>query len=80
MVVEHPALLFEEIARVLRPGGRLLLHTPNATRNTTRLTRLLPGRLLAPVAGVLAIRVFRSPRWQHFRACLLIVAEPRPHA
>jgi SAM-dependent methyltransferase len=134
--VEHPALLFDEIARVLRPGGRLLLHTPNATGYTTRLTRLLPGRLLAPVAGVLlgraavdvypthyranteaalamllnagrwhlerieylessaqfarvppaaaleltAIRVFRSPRWQHLRACLLVVAERRPHA
>jgi SAM-dependent methyltransferase len=59
MVVEHveqPALLFDEIARVLRPGGRLLLHTPNADGYTTRLTRLIPGRLLGPLAGVLSGR------------------------
>jgi SAM-dependent methyltransferase len=134
MVVEHveqPVLLFNEIARVLRPGGRFLLHTPNAEGYTTRLTRLIPDRLLTPLAGVLlgraaadvypahyrantgtalaallngacwrlerveyvessaqlahvppaaalelaAIRMLRSPRWQHLRACLIVVAE-----
>jgi SAM-dependent methyltransferase len=56
MVVEHvahPDRLFAEIARVLRPAGRLLLHTPNANGYTTRLTRLLPDRFLAPLADSL---------------------------
>jgi SAM-dependent methyltransferase len=48
MVVEHldqPDRQFAEIARVLRPGGLLLLHTPNALGYQTRLSRLVPERV-----------------------------------
>jgi SAM-dependent methyltransferase len=56
MVVEHvaaPARLFAEIGRVLAPGGRVLIHTPNVHGYTTALTRLLPERALAPLARLL---------------------------
>ena len=56
MVVEHvqaPGLLFREIARVLRPGGSVIIHTPNESGYTTRLTQLIPERMLAPAAALL---------------------------
>jgi ubiquinone/menaquinone biosynthesis C-methylase UbiE len=56
MVVEHvknPAELFGEVARVLKPGGSFLVHTPNARGYTTRLARTIPGGLRPAVAGLL---------------------------
>lgn len=56
MVVEHvadPSRLFAEISRVLAPGGRVVLHTPNVNGYTTVVTRLLPERALAPLATLL---------------------------
>jgi len=56
MVLEHveePASLFQEIARVLRPGGRFLVHTPNSHGYTTMLTRLVPPVLRSGLAGLL---------------------------
>jgi SAM-dependent methyltransferase len=54
-VIEHlpgsPVPLLEEIARVLRPGGRLVLTTPNATRLHVRL-KLLLGRSNWPPLSV----------------------------
>src|SRR6185503_20661192 len=53
MVIEHveaPAQLFAEISRILAPGGRVIIHTPNVHGYTTAITRLLPDRTLAPVA------------------------------
>ena len=44
-VVEHladPERQFREIGRVLRPGGTLLLHTPNALGYPTMIGRLVP--------------------------------------
>jgi SAM-dependent methyltransferase len=46
MVFEHvdrPQQAFAEIARVLSPGGRVLVHTPNARGYTTILARLVPA-------------------------------------
>lgn len=59
MVVEHvasPERLFTEIGRILAPGGRVLIHTPNLHGYTTAMTRLLPERALAPLAKVLLRR------------------------
>jgi SAM-dependent methyltransferase len=47
MVAEHlesPETQFAEVARVLRPGGVFLFHTPNARAYTTRLARAIPDR------------------------------------
>ena len=59
MVVEHvatPERLFAEVRRVLTPGGRLIIHTPNVHGYTTAITRLLPERALAPLARILLRR------------------------
>jgi len=41
----HPETAFGEMARVLRPGGRLLLLTPNRRHYVPLLARFLPLRL-----------------------------------
>jgi SAM-dependent methyltransferase len=41
----HPEAAFGEMARVLRPGGRLLLLTPNRLHYVPLLARFLPQRL-----------------------------------
>lgn len=51
--VENPAALFGEVARVLRPGGSFLVHTPNSHGYSTRLTRLIPDRWRPRLALVL---------------------------
>lgn len=48
MVVEHldpPLPVFEEFARVLAPGGRIIVHTPYAHSYYVLASRFLPERL-----------------------------------
>lgn len=47
MVVEHldnPEVQFQEVYRVLKPGGLFLFHTPNALGYLTICARLVPSR------------------------------------
>jgi SAM-dependent methyltransferase len=71
MVVEHvvtPESLFEEVGRVLRPGGTFVLHTPNVHGYTTVLTRLIPARLRAMLASRLHDRAVEDVYPTHYRA------------
>lgn len=71
MVLEHlvhPDRVFAEVARVLTKGGRFLAHTPNAGGYTTRLTRLIPRRWRAPLAGFLHGRAPEDVYPAHYRA------------
>lgn len=46
MVVEHldkPATQFQEINRILKPGGIFIFHTPNIFGYTTAIARLIPN-------------------------------------
>jgi len=48
MVIEHlenPNIQFQEIKRILKPGGVLIFHTPNILGYTTMIARCIPRRL-----------------------------------
>jgi SAM-dependent methyltransferase len=66
--VEHPESLFAEIGRVLAPGGRALIHTPNLEGYTTRLTRAIPDSLLKPLAKALLNRASEDVYPTYYRA------------
>ena len=57
MVVEHvsdaSSPSSRRVHRILAPGGRLILHTPNGRGYTTLLTRLIPERRRAALAKLL---------------------------
>lgn len=60
MVAEHldePGECFREIARVLRPGGTLLIHTPNLHSPGIRFGALLPDALKRAL-----VRIMESDR------------------
>lgn len=42
--LDHPEQVFQEIARVLRPGGKLLFKTPNRNHYMPLIARLTPHR------------------------------------
>ena len=66
--VEHPNRLFAEIRRVLRPGGRALIHTPNSDGYTTRLTMAIPESLVRPLAKGLLNRAAEDVYPTYYRA------------
>jgi SAM-dependent methyltransferase len=71
MVIEHlpdPAVLFAEVARVLKPGGMFLLHTPNRTGYTTMLTRFIPSASRPRLARLLHGRNERDVYPTYYRA------------
>ena len=71
MVVEHvvePTRLFRELTRVLAPGGRIVVHTPNVSGYTTAVARLLPDRALAPLAHLLLGREAEDVYPAYYRA------------
>lgn len=71
MVLEHvavPAELFNEVARVLAPGGTFLAHTPRAFGYTTLLARAVPSRLRPKVAALLQARAEEDVYPTHYRA------------
>jgi ubiquinone/menaquinone biosynthesis C-methylase UbiE len=56
MVVEHlsePEIQFREVARVLKPGGLFIFHTPNALGYFAVLRRLVPGFINKRLAAIL---------------------------
>lgn len=56
MVVEHldaPSRQFAEIARVLKPGGLFLFHTPNVFGHPTLAARFIPHALKRRIARLL---------------------------
>jgi SAM-dependent methyltransferase len=71
MVVEHlhdPGVQFAEIGRVLRPGGTLLLHTPNALGYRTIISRVVPEVLKKPAIRILDTRPAADVFPTHYRA------------
>jgi SAM-dependent methyltransferase len=71
MVLEHvasPAVLFEEVARVLALGGTFLAHTPRALGYTTLLARAVPPRLRPAFAARLQGRAEEDVYPTYYRA------------
>lgn len=71
MVVEHlenPAEQFSEIARVLRPGGIFIFHTPNIYGYTTLLSAAMPEPLKTQLVQVLEGRASKDLFRTFYRA------------
>lgn len=59
MVVEHldaPETQFREIARILKPGGLFILHTPNCLGYSTMIARMIPELVKKRLIRLLSAR------------------------
>ena len=71
MVVEHlddPATQFQEINRILKPGGVFIFHTPNTLGHATIMARLVPGALKDKMAYLLDGRKEEDVFATHYKA------------
>jgi SAM-dependent methyltransferase len=71
VVVEHlrrPHLVFAEFARVLQPGGRVIVHTPNVYSHFVLAARCLPRPLKLRLEGRLSGRGAEDIYPAHYRA------------
>jgi ubiquinone/menaquinone biosynthesis C-methylase UbiE len=71
MVVEHlgdPETQFREIARALRPGGILIVHTPNANSYPVILSRATPEAVKGTLIRLLDSRKAEDVFPTHYRA------------
>lgn len=71
MVVEHladPASQFREMGRVLRPGGLLVVHTPNLLGYPVIISRMLPERIKPTLVRLLESRAAADLFPTHYRA------------
>jgi SAM-dependent methyltransferase len=66
--LEHPAQQFREVARVMKPGGLFIIHTPNAVGYPVLLARLVPDRFKAILARYLDGRDQRDVHPTYYRA------------
>lgn len=70
MVIEHlstPQRMIAEVARVLKPGGRFIFHTPNRLFWLVRLSSLMPASFKRRVAGLLEGRPLEDVYPTHYR-------------
>ncbi|MBI3654611.1 MAG: class I SAM-dependent methyltransferase [Acidobacteria bacterium] len=71
MVVEHlenPLTVFSQFHRVLRPGGKVIIHTPNAYGYPTIAARMIPQFARVKLAGILEGRPPEDVFPAHYRA------------
>ncbi|MFK7788412.1 MAG: class I SAM-dependent methyltransferase [Phycisphaeraceae bacterium] len=72
--LEHPHRVFNEVSRLLKPGGQFLIHTPNVFYPVTLSAAILPFRLRQRIAAWLEKRPVETvyPTWYRMNRCSVI--------